>query len=291
MTVSLHTGHRTATVCTEWSVWNTRCRLVVTDPWALHRAREVLEEQLTAVDLVVNPRRSGSVVRRLRREGARVVLGALLAELLGSGSAVRSSEPCPFPYGLAAAPAGSYVHQPAPDPWQLALDAAAACQRDGMHLEPGPSVRAWTAQRCAELVAEVTSCGVLVALGGDVATSGLAPVGGWRLELRDVPDAPPAVVAIDGGAVSRLSTARVGPARGRSELHRIVVPASGRTVLPEWRSVTVAAADGPSASAACTGALLRGASGPGWLAELGLPARLVDRAGAVHAVGRWPVVA
>jgi thiamine biosynthesis lipoprotein len=287
---ALHTGVRTATVCTEWSVWDTRCRLVVTDPWALHRARGVLEEQLTAVDRVVNPRRPGSVARRLRRDGVRVAFGALLAEPLGAGSGPRGAEPRPFPYGLTAAPEGADVHQPAPDPWQLALEATTMCQRDGMHLEPGPSARAWTAQRCAELVAEVTSCGVLVALGSDVATSGLAPVGGWRLELLDVPDAP-AVIAIDGGAVSRLSTVRAGQPRGRSELHRIVVPATGRTVLPAWRSVTVAAATAPSANAACTGALLRGACAPGWLAELGLPARLVDRDGAVHAVGRWPVAA
>ncbi|WP_219415222.1 FAD:protein FMN transferase [Pseudonocardia nigra] len=282
MTVPLHTGDRTVTVCSEWSVWDTRCRLVVTDPWAMHRARRVLEEQLTAVDRVVNPRRAGSVARRLRRDGSAVPVGVLLAELLGRRPTVRTAEPAPFPYGLAAVPDGVDVHHPALEPWQLALDA-----RDGLHLEPGPSPRAWTAQRCAELVAEATSCGVLVAVGGDVATSGLAPVGGWRVQLRDAPAGPATVVAVDGGAISQITTVRVG--RGRSELHRVVVPATGRTVVPEWRSVAVAAADGPAASAACRGALLRGTGAAGWLADLGLPARLVDRAGEVHAVGRWPV--
>jgi thiamine biosynthesis lipoprotein len=53
----------------------------------------------------------------------------------------------------------------------------------------------------------------------------------------------------------------------------------------------VAAATATAASAACNGALLRGACAPAWLAELGLPALLVDSHGVPHAVGRWPVPA
>jgi thiamine biosynthesis lipoprotein len=62
-------------------------------------------------------------------------------------------------------------------------------------------------------------------------------------------------------------------------------------VVPVWRSVAVAAADAAAASAACTGALLRGAGARTWLAELELPALLVDADGVAHAVGRWPVPA
>jgi hypothetical protein len=272
MTVPLHTGSHTVTVCSEWSVWDTRLRLVLTDPWAMHHAREVLEEQLRAVDRVLRPRRS-------RRTG-QPVSGAELAAVFGCGSA--PVRPTPFPYGLAAASSDAEVHQPAPQSWQLELDG-----RAGLHLEPGPSVRAWTAQRCAEQVAEASSCGVLVALGSDVATSGLAPVGGWRVELADRPRAAPTVIALDGGALSRVSAVRPGP-RGRSRLLRAVVPSTGRTVVPVWRSVAVAAADGAAASAACTGAVLRGAAAPARLSGLDLPARLVDHDGAVHTVGHWP---
>ena len=278
MTISLHTGTRTATVSSEWTVWDTRCRLVVTDPWAMHKARFVLEEQLTLVDQVARPQ-----ARRHRRGEA--LGGDRVAELLG-----RAVRPRPFPYGLVPAPDGADVHQPAPEPWQLVLDAAAR-GREALRLVPGASLRAWTAQLCAEAVAETMSCGVLVAFGSEVATSGLAPVGGWRVELRDTPGAPSTVVATDGGGISRLSTVRVGQQRGRSPLHPVVVPATGRLVPPAWRSVTVAAADAPAASAACAGAMLRGTGAPAWLTEQGLPALLVDTTGAAHAVGRWPVPA
>jgi hypothetical protein len=323
MTALLHTGVRTETVATEWSVWDTRCRLVVTDPWSLPRARRMLEQQLMAVDRVVDPRRTGSLLRHMRLAGRRGAVAALLAEALGdersryAGPAVH-----PFPYGITAAPAGALPHRPAPDRRQLALDAAALSGRAGLRLDPGTAPRAWTAQRCAEAVADATSCGVLVALGDDTATSGLAPVGGWRIELRDGPDLPATTMAIDGGAVSSISTARFGRARdarrsgssprrsrrtgspgrgadraaergdpGRADvvgLHRVQVPTTGRTLLPEWRCVTVVAANGPAANAACVAALVRGAGAPEWLERRGLPARLVRADGRVRTVGEWP---
>jgi hypothetical protein len=271
MTISLHTGVRTATVSTDWTAWDTPFRLVVTDPWAMHRARRLVQEQV-GVLAAIAPRTAPS-------------RDALLAELLGAG--LGTGQPRPFPYGITGAPADAEMHRGAPTPWQQAF-AAASRVREGRSIEPGPSVRALIAQRCAELVAEVTSCGVLVAFGDDIATSGLAPVGGWRVELRDVPEATATAVAVDGGAISSMSSLRA-PRGGR--LLPLVVPATGRTVVPVWRSVTVAAADAPAASAACSGALLRGAGAPAWLDGLGLPALLVDAAGAAHTVGPWPVPA
>jgi thiamine biosynthesis lipoprotein len=269
MTISLHTGVRTATVSTGWTAWDTPFRLVVTDPWAMHRARRLVEDQVGALVAA-----AGTDARSR---------DARLAELLGARA--RTGRVRPFPYGIAGAPAGVDVHRAAPAPWQQVF-ASATRARDGWRVEPGPSGRALLAQRCAEEVAEVTSCGALVAFGDDVATSGLAPVGGWRVELRDAPGAEPAVVAVDGGAISSVSS--VCAQRG-DRLHPLVVPGSGRTVVPVWRSVAVAAADAADASAACSGALLRGAGAPAWLAGLGLPALLVDTAGTPHAVGSWPV--
>lgn len=270
MTISLHTGIRTATVSSAWTAWDAPFRLVVTDPWAMHHARLQVTELVGAL--------AGAVDRRLpatRRDER-------LAELLGGAG---DTAPRPFPYGITAAQAGADVHRPAPAAWQQAFTAATRA-RDGWPVAPGPAAHALIAQRCAELVAEAASCGVLVAFGDHVATSGLAPVGGWRVELRDAPDASTSLVAVDGGAITSVSCVRPGrPDR----LQPIVVPATGRTIVPGWRSVAVAAADAPAASAACTGALLRGASAPAWLAALGLPARLVDVHGVPHAVGHWPV--
>jgi hypothetical protein len=271
MTISLHTGVRTATVSTDWTAWDTPFRLVVTDPWAMRHARKLVQDQV-AVLAAITPR---TVPSR----------DALLAELLGTGLRIR--QPRPFPYGITGVPADAEMHRGAPAPWQQAF-ASASRIREGRGIESGPSVRALIAQRCAELVAEVTSCGVLVAFGDDIATSGLAPVGGWRVELRDVSEAQVTAVAVDGGAISSMSSTR---APRSARLLPLVVPATGRTVVPVWRSVTLAAADATAASAACSGALLRGAGAPAWLDGLGLPARLVDAAGTAHTVGPWPLAA
>jgi len=273
MTISLHTGVRTATVSTEWTAWDTPFRLVVTDPWAMHRARKLVEEEVGGLAALA-PRRDATWQ------------DALIAALGGGG--MRAGDAGPFPYGITGASAGTDdAHRPAPAPWQQRFVAAERA-RGGWRIQPGPSVRALIAQHCAELVAEATSCGVLVAFGDDVATSGLAPVGGWRVELRDAPGAQASVVAVDGGAISTVSSVRAHRGGG---LQPVVVPASGRTVVPVWRSVAVAAADAPAASAACSGALLRGAGAPAWLAALGLPALLADAAGVMYSVGRWPVAA
>lgn len=294
MTYPLHTGDRTATVGAEWRVWDRRCRLVVTDPWALYFAREVLERRLAVADRFVNPRRAGSVVRRMLREGGwpgstrpHGPFGPepTIADPTGIG---------PFPYGLTTAPDGAPVHVTA----EKTVERTVRRDRDVLRIGPGASAYAWTAQRCAEAVAETTSCGVLVAIGDDVATSGLAPVGGWRLELADdnhhVDDPSAArstVLALDGGAISRVSAVRTTRHHGRgADLKRIVVPATGRSITPVWRTVTVAAANGPAASAACHGAVLRGPWAPGWLAGLGVAAVLVTASGEDRVViGRWPL--
>jgi FAD:protein FMN transferase len=266
MTISLHTGARTATVSSSWTAWDAPFRLVVTDPWAMHHARR----QVT--DLV------GALAAAVGRRLPAAQRDARLVEIL---SVTRGAAPRPFPYGITAAPADTDVHRPAPAPWQQGFTAAART-RDGWSVAPGPAAPALIAQRCAELVAEAASCGVLVAFGDHVATSGLAPVGGWRVQLPD------GLVAIDGGAISSVNCTQPGRA---DRLQPLVVAATGRTVVPTWRSVAVAAADAPAASAACNGALLRGAGAPAWLAGLELPALLVDSHGVTHAVGRWPVPA
>ena len=57
---------------------------------------------------------------------------------------------------------------------------------------------------------------------------------------------------------------------------------------PVWRTVSVAAATCTEANTASTAAVIRGGGAPGWLAGLGLAARLVAESGAVLTVGGWP---
>jgi FAD:protein FMN transferase len=52
--------------------------------------------------------------------------------------------------------------------------------------------------------------------------------------------------------------------------------------------VSVAAANCVDANIASTAAIVRGRGADRWLADAGLPARLVSRDGAVVHVGAWP---
>jgi thiamine biosynthesis lipoprotein len=52
--------------------------------------------------------------------------------------------------------------------------------------------------------------------------------------------------------------------------------------------VSVAAANCVAANTATTASLVLGAAAPAWLADRGLPARLVGQDGAVTVLGGWP---
>jgi hypothetical protein len=260
MTVQLHTSSRTVTIGADFLAWDVPCRVVLTDPWQLREAREVLRRELTELDRAAHPR---SWIARRRR-----------------GVVPTHPGPAhPFPYGVTTAPANGTVHHRVAAPGGLA---GGHGRRRPLRLDPAPSLAAVAVQRCAEAVAETARCGVLVALGGDLAVSGLAPAGGWRIALPTAPDAVPTVLAIDGGALCALGLPEGGP------LRRLVVTATARPVEPVWRHLVVLGATAPVANAATSGALLRGAAAGPWLAGCGLGARLVDAQGAGQEVGCWP---
>ncbi len=71
-------------------------------------------------------------------------------------------------------------------------------------------------------------------------------------------------------------------------LHHILDPRTGRPADAVWRTVSVAADSCADANAASTAAVIRGRAALGWLAKLGLPARLVDATGVVFTVAGWP---
>jgi ApbE family len=258
MTVQLHTGSRTVTIGADFLVWDVPCRVVLTDPWQLREAREVLRQELTELDRAAHPRSA-----RRRREFA----------------PQPPSSVARFPYGVTTAPPNGAVHHRL-----TALDGleTGRGRRRPLHLDPAPSLTAVAVQRCAEAVAETARCGVLVAIGGDLAVSGLAPAGGWRIALPTASGGVPTVLAIDGGALCTVGLPTRGP------LRKLVVTATARPVEPVWRHLVVLGATAPAANAAASGALLRGAAAGPWLAGCGLGARLVDAHGAGHEVGCWP---
>ncbi len=175
------------------------------------------------------------------------------------------------------------------------LDATFSTVRipSGIVLDLGATAKAWAADRGARAVWEATRCGVLVSLGGDIATAGPAPAGGWRIHVADDhrsgPDAPGQTVTIvDGGLASSSVAVRRWQCGGQT-MHHIIDPSSGAPARGPWRTVSVAAADCTDANIAATAALVRGRRAPAWLDALGLPARLVAHDGAVLRIGDWPL--
>jgi thiamine biosynthesis lipoprotein len=133
----------------------------------------------------------------------------------------------------------------------------------------------------------------LVSLGGDIATSGRAPDGGWRILASEDSEAPAdaagEVVAIESGAIATSSTTvRRWRAGDGAYLHHLVDPWTGAPVEGPWRTVTVAADSCVAANAAATAAIVLGERGLAWLEDRSLPARLVDQDGRVALVGGWP---
>ena len=153
---------------------------------------------------------------------------------------------------------------------------------------PNSSAIAFTAALLVHLL-------FLVSLGGDIATSGGAPEGGWRIRVTDDHrshhSAPGQTIAIHSGGLATSSTAVRRWSHAGHTMHHIIDPRTGAPVKDTWRTVSVAAATCADANIAATAALVRGARAAGWLAGLGLPARLLDWQGNVTAVGDWPVEA
>jgi thiamine biosynthesis lipoprotein len=162
----------------------------------------------------------------------------------------------------------------------------------GVKLDLGATAKAWAADRATRAVYDAIGCGVLVSLGGDISTAGPAPARGWRIHVTDDhrsgPEAPGQTISISsGGLATSSTTVRRWRHEGRT-MHHIIDPSTGGPAHSVWRTVSVAANDCADANIAATAAIVRGRRAARWLAELGLPARLVDHDGDVQTVGSWP---
>ena len=179
---------------------------------------------------------------------------------------------------------------------QVRLDGRTLTMPAGVRLDLGATAKAWAADRSAARIAARTGGGVLVSLGGDIAVAGQPP--GQRLagpgagrdrRPRGPAGRPYAQIAIRDGGLATSSTAARRWRRGGDVLHHILDPRTGLPAEPVWRTVSVAAGSCADANAASTAAIIRGRRALGWLAGLGLPARLVDATGAVFTVAAGPL--
>jgi thiamine biosynthesis lipoprotein len=162
----------------------------------------------------------------------------------------------------------------------------------GLALDLGATAKALAADRGARAACLAGGAGTLLSLGGDIATHGPAPHGGWRVRVtddhRDTDERTGQMITITSGG---LATSSLVPRRwyhdGRA-VHHVLDPRTGLPVCPVWRTASVAAASCAQANIASTAALVLGGEAPAWLAAHHLPARLVSIDGTVEAQGGWP---
>jgi len=298
-----------------WGAIGTTVRIVVTDAAQLDSARAMLADDLAILDAACSRFRPDSELMQLRANAGQpttispVLAGAIRAALRGAQltdgdvdpTLGRAIETLGYDRDFATVPTHGGAlrvtirHIPR---WrQIELDEAACLLTVpvGMRLDLGATAKAWAADRSAERIAEALSCGVLVSLGGDIAVAGEAPRGGWSIRVQDVtgdphtPSAGPSgLIAITKGGLATSSTTARRWQRGGDIMHHILDPRTGRPADSIWRTVSVAAGSALDANIASTAAIIRGHRAAGWLAKLGLPARLVTVDGSVTTIAGWP---
>jgi thiamine biosynthesis lipoprotein len=163
----------------------------------------------------------------------------------------------------------------------------------GVELDLGSTGKALAADLAARAAfAAAGAGGLLVSLGGDIATAGTPPAGGWRIHVAEdssvPPDAEGEVICLPAGGVATSSTTVRRWTRGTEVLHHIIDPKTSLPATGPFRTVTVAAATCLDANIASTAAIVRGEAAVDWLISCRLPARLVENDGTIHYIGRWP---
>jgi thiamine biosynthesis lipoprotein len=291
---------------TQWSLWSTTARVVVSDPKARDEARHIVAEVAAAVDQACSRFRTDSELSRLADRSGTVTVSPLLAELVGTAlDAARQTGGLVTPtlgnalrdlgYDRDWPAMGSTSHQArivvhrAPRWDDVLLNDTELTVPAGVLLDLGSTAKAWTADRAARRVADRLGVGVLVGLGGDLATAGPGPAGGWRVLVRDHADDPSVVVALPAGAAMATSSTRSRRWRsGGREVHHVLDPATCQPVADVWRCITVAARNCVTANIHSTAALVQGARAISWLQGRGLPARLIRADGSVTVINHWP---
>lgn len=290
----------------------TTATVVVTGRAALHPAVELLRADLAALDGACSRFRADSEIRAVERAAGRwVEVSPLLARCLDAALRVASLtaglvDPtvatCMDAIGYdrdfdllgAAGPTSTRaVPRPAPGWWRIGWEPARrrVLVPRGVRIDLGSTAKALAADLVVHRIAEVTRCGVLVNLGGDLAVAGPPPPGGWRVHVTDdhaLPGAAGQVVTLGTGGLATSGTTRRRWQRLGTAAHHIVDPRTGRPAGGPWRTVSVAAGNCLDANAASTAAIVLGAAAHSWLTAHRLPARLVAQDGQVALTDGWP---
>jgi thiamine biosynthesis lipoprotein ApbE len=218
----------------------------------------------------------GAVDLTVGRAMRRIGYGADLASTGWSAPLRLTVESVPGWWRVRVDPAGQTVERPA-----------------GVEIDLGSVGKALAADLAAAAASAATGTGVLVSLGGDIATAGEAPTEGWLIAVaedsRVAPEDADEAIGIRGGGVATSSTVVRRWTHDGRVYHHLIDPATGLPVRGGWRTVSVAAGTCVDANTAATAAIVRGSAATEWLEAVGLPARLVSDHGEVRYVGSWPI--
>jgi thiamine biosynthesis lipoprotein len=312
----ISTGDRTVAVAQREAL-GTTARLAVWPPERAGAAMAAVDAVLAALDLQASRFRPDSEISWLHRSA-----GGLFMLSDGLAEAVRVAlEAARWTGGLTDPTVGEALislgydrdfaaidpnrREPPPDPlpahgWQeVRLDGPLLWLPAGVRLDLGATAKGLGSDRAARAVMAATghTGGVLISLGGDIATAGIPPRDGWPIVAVDRPDQPgprpacaePAqLVRLPRGAVATSSISCRSWRRAGRVLHHIVDPRTGLPAGGPWQTASVAAMTCADANAAATASIVAGEAAAGWLAAAGLPARLVSHDGQVRHLGGWP---
>jgi FAD:protein FMN transferase len=305
MTNEPHVARRT------WSALGTTCTVLVTDGAALEAACATVVALLELADVTYSRFRADSELSRLNAAGRPMVVSPLLAEALEAAlRAARLTDGAVDPtvgrtmralgYGadfatLAGRDLPLELRLEAVPGWQ-AIGYQGTARRvslpRGIELDLGSVGKALAADHAAAAAHRVTGAGVLVSLGGDIATAGAGPASGWPILVADdsgaPADGPGEVVRLTSGAMATSSTTVRRWTQDGVQRHHLVDPATGKPAVSPWRTATVAAGSCVDANTVATAAIVKADRAPDWLAAVGLPTRLVAADGRLLRLNRWP---
>jgi thiamine biosynthesis lipoprotein len=160
---------------------------------------------------------------------------------------------------------------------------------EGTRLDLDATAKALATDRATVAAQRVAACGVLVEIGGDLAVAGSPPPGGWAVWVAESDDAQHRgqTVLIHSGGLATSGTLMRRWRRGGRDLHHLIDPQTALPAAAGFRTATVAAATCVDANIAATAAIVL-SDAAGWIAQCGLPARLVGHSGEIVNVAGWP---
>lgn len=284
----------------QWAVWSTTAEVTVTDRGALEEAVALVQAHLAEVDTVANRFRADSEIRQPGRplsplfirhldvalEAARTTDGIIdptVGGILGDLGYDRDitlihEQDVPVKAIVRRLPHWRKVRRVG-DVLELPT---------GTELDFGATSKALAADDAATLVAERLGVGVLVGIGGDIATAGEGPAEGWRIRVDAGVGDTHDVQLPSGAAIATSSTIRRTWTQAGVSQHHLIDPRTCAPAVTPWAAVTVAADTCVRANVATTASMILGQAGLAWLHDHGHPARLVGRAGNIVTIAGWP---